>query len=187
VISVAGGKLTTYRVMAAEAVDRALAELAKRGVTVRAGHANTDEEPLPGGETAELAPFRERAGEIGLAQATADHLVRHYGTESGGIVNLAAIHRELQRRIHPDHPAIEAEVIHTARRELACKVEDVLVRRIHLYYETRDHGVAAASRVAQLLGGELGWDPEQVQRGAAEYRELVARTAAQAPAGRVSL
>jgi glycerol-3-phosphate dehydrogenase len=187
VIAVAGGKLTTYRVMAAEVVDRALAELAKRGVTIRAGPAHTDEEPLPGGETAELASFRERAREIGLAQATADHLVRHYGTESGGIVNLAAIHRELQRRIHPDHPAIEAEVIHTARRELACKVEDVLVRRIHLYYETRDHGVAAASRVAQLLGGELGWDPDLVQRRAAEYRDLVARTAAQAPAGRVSL
>jgi len=186
VIAVAGGKLTTFRVMAAEAVDRALAELARRGVTIRTGSARTDEEPLPGGETAELAPFRERAGEIGLAQATADHLVRHYGTESGGIVNLAAIHRELQQRIHPDHPAIEAEVIHIARRELACKVEDVLVRRIHLYYETRDHGVAAAGRVAELLGRELGWDSERALLEAAEYRDVVARTSTQPSAGRVS-
>jgi glycerol-3-phosphate dehydrogenase len=187
VITVAGGKLTTYRVMAAQVVDRALADLAKRGVTIRAGSARTDEEPLPGGETAELAPFRERAGEIGLAQATADHLVSHYGTESAGIVNLAAIHRELQRRIHPDHPAIEAEVVHIARRELACKVEDVLVRRVHIFYETRDYGMAAAGRVAELLGRELDWEPERELREAADYRDLVARTAAPPAAGRVSL
>lgn len=177
VVTVAGGKLTTCRVMAAQTVDRALAELARRGVTLRAEPARTDEEPLPGGETAELDPFRERAREIGLAPETADHLAQHYGTESAGIVNLAAIHRELQRRLQPDHPAIEAEVVHIARRELACKVEDVLVRRIHLYYEAADHGLAAAARVAELLGRDLGWEPDRVQREAAEYRDFVARTA----------
>jgi glycerol-3-phosphate dehydrogenase len=181
VVTVAGGKLTTCRVMAAQTVDRVLAELARRGMTLRAGPGRTDEEPLPGGETAELDPFRERAGEIGLAPDTADHLVRHYGTESAGIVNLAAIHRELQRRLQPDHPAIEAEVVHVARRELACRVEDVLMRRIHLYYEAADHGLAAADRVAELLGRELGWEPAQVRREAADYRELVARMAP--PAG----
>lgn len=177
VITVAGGKLTTCRVMAAQTVDRALAGLAKRGVTRRAGPARTEDEPLPGGETAELDPFRERACEIGLAPDTANHLVQHYGTESAGIVNLAAIHRGLQRRLQPDHPAIEAEVVHIARRELASKVEDVLVRRIHLYYEAADHGVAAADRVAELLGQELAWEPDQVRREAAEYRAFVARTA----------
>ena len=115
-VTVAGGKLTTYRVMAAEVVDRVLADLGRRGVTMHAGTARTDEEPLPGGETAELEPFRERAREIGLSPATADHLVRHYGTEAAGIVNLAAIHRDLQRPLIPEHPAIEAEVVHIARR-----------------------------------------------------------------------
>jgi glycerol-3-phosphate dehydrogenase len=95
-------------------------------------------------------------------------------------VNLAAIHRGLQRRLQPDHPAIEAEVVHIARRELASKVEDVLVRRIHLYYEAADHGVAAADRVAELLGRELGWEPGQVRREAADYRAFVARTAPRA-------
>ncbi len=181
VVTVAGGKLTTYRVMAAEVVDRVLAELGRRGVTIRAGAARTDEEPLPGGETAELEPFRERAGEIGLSPATADHLVRHYGTEAGGIVNLAAIHRGLQRPLHPGHPAIEAEVVHIARRELAYRVEDVLVRRLHLYYETGDHGAAAAARVAELLGEELGWDAVEVQRKVEEYRGFVTRTARTPP------
>jgi glycerol-3-phosphate dehydrogenase len=92
-------------------------------------------------------------------------------------VNFAAIHRAYQRRLHPDHPAIEAEVLHMARREFACRVDDVMVRRIHLYFETRDHGVAAAARVAELLAAELGWDAGWVEREAASYRELVARSA----------
>lgn len=180
-VTVAGGKLTTYRVMAAEVVDRVLADLARRGVTMRAGAARTDEEPLPGGETAELGPFRERAQEIGLSAATAEHLVRHYGTESAGIVNLAAIHRHLQRPLAPAHPAIEAEIVHISRRELAYRVEDVLVRRVHLFYEAPDHGAAAARRVAELLGEEQGWDSVQVQHQVDEYGAFVARTVRAAP------
>jgi glycerol-3-phosphate dehydrogenase len=180
VVSIAGGKLTTYRIMAAQTVDRALAELAKRGVSVRSGEAHTDEEPLPGGETSALEPFRERALEIGLAAETADHLVRHYGTESAGIVNFAAIHRGYQRRLHPDHPAIEAEVLHMARRELALRVEDVLVRRIHSYVETPDHGTGSAVRVAELLAAELGMDSAWAEREAESYRDLVAHAAAPA-------
>ncbi len=172
IITIAGGKLTTYRVMAAQTVDRVLTELAKRGVSVRSGEARTDEEPLPGGETAALEPFRERALEIGLAAETADHLVRHYGTESAGIVNFAAIHRAYQRRLHPDHPAIEAEVLHMVRRELACRVEDVLVRRIHLHFETRDRGAAAAARVAELMAEELGWSRDRTAAELEGYRRL---------------
>jgi glycerol-3-phosphate dehydrogenase len=86
-------------------------------------------------------------------------------------VNLAGTHRELQRRLHPDHPAIEAEVVHAARRELAQRVEDVLVRRIHLYYETADRGRAAASRAAELLGRELDWPAARIQQEAAHYIE----------------
>jgi glycerol-3-phosphate dehydrogenase len=172
IITIAGGKLTTYRVMAAQTVDRVLTELAKRGVSVRSGEARTDEEPLPGGETAALEPFRERALEIGLAAETADHLVRHYGTESAGIVNFAAIHRAYQRRLHPDHPAIEAEVLHMVRRELASRVEDVLVRRIHLHFETRDRGAAAAARVAELMAEELGWSGDRTAAELEAYRRL---------------
>src|SRR6185503_8681546 len=124
--------------------------------------------------------FRDRALEIGLAAETADHLVGHYGTESAGIVNFAAIHRGYQRRLHPDHPAIEAEVLHMARREFACRVDDVMVRRIHLFVETRDHGLAAAPRVAELLATELRQDGEWAQREVAAYRELVVRTTAPA-------
>jgi glycerol-3-phosphate dehydrogenase len=89
-------------------------------------------------------------------------------------VNFAAIHRAYQRRIHAHHPAIEAEVLHMARRELACRVADVLVRRIHLFFETRDRGAEAAPRVAELLGQELEWDPDRLRAEVDGYRKLAA-------------
>jgi glycerol-3-phosphate dehydrogenase len=54
-------------------------------------------------------------------------------------------------------------------------VEDVLVRRTHIYYEHAAHGVAAASRVAELMGAELGWDGARIRAEAARYAELAAR------------
>ncbi len=174
-ITVAGGKLTTYRSMARETVDRAVRELRFRDGRPRKAEARTEEEPLPGGEAADLATFRERGLEIGMSPDTVEHLLRHYGTESAGICNLGARDRNLLRRLAPPHPAIEAEVIHAVRRELAQRVEDVLVRRIHLYYEQAGHGVEAATRVAQLMGAECGWDEERIRSEAARYVEFVAR------------
>ncbi len=89
-------------------------------------------------------------------------------------MNLAATRRELQQPLHAEHPAIEAEVIHMARRELAQRVVDVLVRRMHLYYETRDHGLGCAQKVAERLGEELGWSPGTMLREAARYADAVA-------------
>jgi glycerol-3-phosphate dehydrogenase len=171
-LTIAGGKLTTYRVMAQDTVDRVLQQLDERGHRVQVRPAPTESDPLPGGETAEFGPFLRAALELGLSADTAEHLVRHFGTETAGIINLAATHRELQRRLHPRHPAIEAEVVHAARRELAQRVDDVLVRRIHLYYETPDRGEGAASRTAQLLGRELGWTGTRIAEEHARYQSL---------------
>ena len=168
-ITVAGGKLTTCRSMAAEAVDRASARLGQRRP-----RPPTDTEPLPGGETGELDPFRRRGIELGLPASVVDHLVALYGTETAGIYNLGTADRSRFELLHPAHCAIEAEVLHAVRRELAQTVEDVLVRRIHLYYETRDRGVRAAGRVAELLGEEFGWGPERVAEEARRYRDFVA-------------
>ena len=168
-ITVVGGKLTTYRAMAAEVVDRAARELrfkdgGSRGETVR-----TDEEALPGGEAADLAPFRDRGLELGVAPESVEHLLRNYGTEAAGIYNLGAGERRLLRRLLPPHPAVEAEVVHAVRRELAQTVEDVLVRRTHLYYETHDRGLQAARRVAELMARERGWDEARVEAEVARY------------------
>ncbi len=167
-LTVVGGKLTTYRSLAAEVVDVAMRELRHRDGRPRHGEARTDAEPLPGGETSDLSQFRERGMELGIPPASVDHLLRHYGTEAAGIFNLGGADRRLFQRLVPDHPAIEAEVVHAVRRELAQTVEDVLVRRFHLYYEHPAQGGPAARRVAELMGEELRWDEfrigEEVQR-----------------------
>jgi glycerol-3-phosphate dehydrogenase len=178
-LTVVGGKLTTYRPMAAEVVDRVVRELRQRDRRAEVPDARTDEEPLPGGETPDLAPFRERGIETGLPPDTVDHLVRAYGTEAASIYNLGAADRRLFRRLAPSHPAIEAEVIHAVRRELAQTVEDVLVRRLHLYYERADHGVPAARRVAELMGRELGWEDARVDEETTRYLDLVKAARAQ--------
>ncbi len=169
-ITIAGGKLTTYRAMAAETVD-----LVGRRLGRKAPRPPTDVIPLPGGNAADLEPFRARGAPLGLPAVVSDRLVDRYGTECAGIHNLGLKHRALFDRLHPAHPAIEAEVLHAVRREMALTVEDVMVRRLHLYFETRDHGLRATERVAELMAGELGWSVERRRAEVARYRQYVAR------------
>jgi glycerol-3-phosphate dehydrogenase len=171
-ISVVGGKLTTYRVMAKEAVDRAVRELRLRESRPRVTDADTDDEPLPGGETDDFSEFKARGLELGVVPESVEHLISHYGTEAAGIYNLGAADRRLMRRLVPPHPAIEAEVLHAVRRELAQTVEDVMVRRTHLYYEHPERGIPAANRVAELMGRELGWDDARIVAEADRYTEM---------------
>ena len=170
--TIAGGKLTTNRSMAEEMVNDVVKELRKFGRT-GFGHCETGIQPLPGGEARDLESFRRSGLELGLASATVEHLLRHYGTETAGVYNLCREDRGLAALLHPDHPALRAEVVHVTRRELAQRVEDILVRRIHVYYETRDHGVSVAPDVATLMGGQLGWSRETMEREAARYVEWV--------------
>jgi glycerol-3-phosphate dehydrogenase len=176
-LTVVGGKLTTYRAMAAEVVDQAMRELRHREGRQRQREARTDEDPLPGGETADFSQFRDRGLELGITPESVNHLLRHYGTESAGIFNLGGADRRLFRRLLEPHPAIEAEVIHAVRRELAQTVEDVLVRRFHLYYEHPDQGASVAGRVAELMGEELGWDGGRIEEEAERYLAFVNRAA----------
>jgi len=162
-------------VMAREVVDRAVRELRLREGRSRPGEALTDEEPLPGGETDDFGPFRERGLELGVLPDSVDHLVRHYGTEAAGIYNLGGGDRRLLRRLLPPHPAIEAEVLHATRRELAQTVEDVLVRRLHLYYEHPERGIPAAYRVAELMAREHAWDERRVAAEAERYEAFARR------------
>jgi len=172
-LSIIGGKLTTYRRMAAELVDRVEEELHRMDGRAHGGKAETDIEPLPGGEARAFETFRQTGLDLGLSDKTVEHLLSHYGTEAAAINNLVRENRSLMTPLAPPHPAIEAEVVHVTRREMAQRVEDVLVRRVHLYYETRDQGAAAAHRVAELMGKELGWDETTVGAEARRYRETV--------------
>jgi glycerol-3-phosphate dehydrogenase len=158
-ITVAGGKLTTYRMMAAEVVDMVVADRRIGGTAEDAVSADpsirpsagTDVEPLPGGASQTFEPFQRTGVELGLPAATIEHLIRTFGTETAAVYNIVRLDRKLRQPIHPEHPAIAGEVVQIIRREMVVTAEDVLARRLHLTTETSDAGQAAVPLVTELL------------------------------------
>lgn len=166
-ISIVGGKLTTHRVMAADTVDavtRALHELDGRPVPPPSP---THREPLPGGEPHDLDVLVDEGRAQGYSAATAEHLVHHYGSETPAVLHLANAEPALRQQIHPNHPAIRAELVHAMRREMAVTLGDLLIRRTHVFYEVRGHAAGIAAELVDLAAQEMGWD---APRQAAELR-----------------
>jgi glycerol-3-phosphate dehydrogenase len=151
-LTIAGGKLTTFRVMARDTVDRAMRELGERQSDGRSLSQTT---PLPGGEAAVTEGFRPQGTELGLSETTITHLLKQYGGETPALFGLCRQHPELRAALHPEHPSIAAQVIFARQREFACTEADVMERRIHLNTETRDHGTAAHAAVRVLLARAL--------------------------------
>ncbi|HEX9293037.1 MAG TPA: glycerol-3-phosphate dehydrogenase/oxidase [Gemmatimonadales bacterium] len=174
-ISIAGGKLTTYRVMARDVVDRVakrLHELDGRAVPARPP---TDRLPLPGGEAAELDVLVEAARARGAAEATARHLVANYGSEAAAVLNLVDRDRRLGEPVLPGRPEIWAEVTYAVEREMAVRVQDVLIRRLHLFYEVGDHGQSVVPKVTAQMKQLLGWDDAREAEELRDYFQMVER------------
>jgi glycerol-3-phosphate dehydrogenase len=156
-ISIVGGKLTTYRLMAAQVVDhvvRRLRQLDGRPTPLRA---ETDREPLPGGAVQDLAVVTEGIEREGFSQLVAEHLVQLFGSEAPAVVRLAQSDPALKRPIVPGHPAMRAEIVHAIQREMALTLSDLLIRRTHIAYEVRGHGVAQAADIVDLAARHLDW------------------------------
>ena len=170
-LTITGGKLTTYRVMAADAVD-AVQRTLGLGVT----KSPTRDRPLPGGSLESVETEVEAARrETRLPVATAMHLVQTYGSawrdvwaEAGAMPDGGA---PLDRAL----PYLRAEVPYAARSEMAMTVGDVLIRRTHVAFERRDQGRALAPTVAALMAPVHGWDYAQQAREVERYAEEAAR------------
>jgi glycerol-3-phosphate dehydrogenase len=174
-ITIAGGKLTTYRSMAAEVVDLVARRL--RAVDGRSlvRHAATGTEPLPGGEVADLGLLARDLKDEGFDDGLARALVGRYGSEAAAVANLVRREPTLGERIVPGLPVIAADVVHQARREMAMTVADVMIRRTHLYHTHTGQATDAASTVARLLGRELGWSEATADEQAQAYRDEATR------------
>jgi glycerol-3-phosphate dehydrogenase len=167
VITVAGGKLTTYREMAADAVDMACRQL---GMKARS---RTKKLLLLGAEG-----FEEPVGD-----ALAVHLAGRYGTEAEYVLDLAKTHDGLWEPLVPGLPYVGAEAVFAVRHEMARTLDDVLARRTRARILARDDSAAAAASVAALLAPELGWDDAECARQVAGYVASIAheRSSAQLP------
>jgi glycerol-3-phosphate dehydrogenase len=182
-VIVAGGKLTTYRRMARQTVNKALDLLheigAADGLTVT--RATTKDRPLPGAAGIEPASL-EGVAAIGrrlmqdakLDLDTATHLCGVYGARALELGAAIAKDRSLGERIDRELPYVWAEIDFAARHDLARTLEDVLARRVPLLLVSRDQGLGVAERVAARLASILDWNAATVAQMLTEYRDEVA-------------
>ena len=174
VVRVAGGKYTTYRVMARDVIDAALGRAA-----ARSRPSGTAELALIG--AADGSERTRIAGEIATIDSiiwahpdTPARLAARHGTEARAVAELGA-ELDLLRPLVPGRPFLEAEVAWAVRRELALSVDDVLSRRFRLSPELGQQRSGAASRVAEIMSRELGWTQLACERERDTYLESAAR------------
>jgi glycerol-3-phosphate dehydrogenase len=153
-VTVTGGKLTTYRRMAADTVDRIVETLG------RGGRSRTKRIRLHGADGWD-AP--------GLPTALAER----YGTDARDVVALERDDPQLAKPLIENLPYSRAEVVYAVRAEMACTVDDVLSRRTRARLLARDASAIAADDVAALMATELGWSDTERERQLAHYRALV--------------
>ena len=157
VVTVTGGKLTTYRRMAADAVDAAVRLLG---------------DDVPRSPTKRLRLF----GSDGIERQDAedDHLVGRFGTEAGEIRALVRADAALGQPLVPGLPYLRAEAVYSARHEMAVTLDDVLSRRTRARVLAREASVDTAPAVAALLAAEFGWTERERDAAVCAYRASVA-------------
>ena len=176
-VVVAGGKWTTYRIMAKDAIDEAAAALdGKVPASV------TEDISLLGAEGYQAA-WNKRgkiARAFGVHKVRIEHLLNRYGVLTDELLDLIIARPELQEPLPGADDYIAAEVVYAATHEGALHIEDVLARRTRISIEAWDRGVEAAPVVADLMAAELGWDDERRQWEIEHYlRRVEAERASQ--------
>jgi glycerol-3-phosphate dehydrogenase len=174
VVTVSGGKLTTYREMAADTVDHLLAHAltspAVRNRVRRRSHTKRLRLRGAAGYETQLAA----APTEGLDADTMAHLANRYGGEAPVVIDLVRHDPSLGSPIIDGLPYLAAEVVHAVRHEMATTLDDVLSRRTRARLQLRDASADAAGAVADLMGAELGWDTDHRDAEVASYLASVA-------------
>jgi glycerol-3-phosphate dehydrogenase len=162
--SIAGGKFTTYRLMARDVVDAAVADLPEPPPPSVTGQL-----PLLGadGLPAIRASAARLASDYDVPAAVCAHLIARYGALATEVLDLIGEDKTLGRPLVDGHPYLRAEVAYAVTHEGALHPEDVLARRVRLLIESSDAGLAAAPEVTVIMAGLLGWNRK---RRAAELR-----------------
>ncbi|MBW3666015.1 MAG: glycerol-3-phosphate dehydrogenase/oxidase [Actinobacteria bacterium] len=163
-VTVAGGKYTTYRVMARDAVDATAPYL---------------DRPLPPSRTHRIplvgALGRERLTRPdAIEEAQWRRLLGRYGALAGDLAELISEQPDLGETVVGDSPYLRAEIVYAATHEGALHLDDALTRRTRMSVETRHRGLDAVAETARLMGDALGWPEETREREMEHYRARVA-------------
>jgi len=181
-ITIAGGKLTTYRRMSAEVVDTAVKMLRLGGhVKGKLKAAHTDTDPLPGAvnwpadddhEKVAVQVFEASGEKIGMESARL--LANTYGMRGLDVAKLVNADPELAKPLVEGRPEIYAQVNWAVAQEMAATLTDMLIQRTQIFYRADDQGLGAAKAIADHMGDLLGWSDEARQRNVDQYRHDVA-------------
>jgi glycerol-3-phosphate dehydrogenase len=170
-VMIAGGKYTTYRLMARDAVDAVA-----HGLDGRVAPSCTDAVPLLGAD-GYIALWNARyslARSSGLHVARIEHLLGRYGALTGEVLDLIRAEPGLGKPLAGADDYLRAEVVYAASHEGASHLDDVLARRTHVSIETWDRGLSVAGEAAGLMAGPMGWKSRQVAREVENYQARVA-------------
>ena len=169
-VSIAGGKYTTYRVMAKDAVDASVSDLGRD-----VPESVTRDTPILGadGFHALVNSADRLATDLGISSEEVLRLLNRYGSdifEFAGILNL---HPELRQPVSEHAQYLGVEIYFAASHEGAMSVSDVLLRRTRIFFESGDYGLSSTARVAEIISPLLGWSADQAHASIREYEDLV--------------
>ena len=183
-ITIAGGKLTTYRKMAQECVDVAVNLLTLSGKLpedLQSGE--TTKVPLPGGvgwpeddDHAKVAVELAEVCDCDISAAVARHLVDTYGMRALELAKMCAADPSLTEPIVPGRIEIMAQVDFGVKEELAASVSDVMTRRTQIFFRDFEQGLGSVEKVATRMAHLIGWSDEEKQKSGDEYKVDVARS-----------
>lgn len=169
-VSLAGGKYTTYRVMAKDAVD-----MATNDITKLVNESITSKLPIIGadGYWALSQQIDSLALQYNLKPETVKHLLNRYGSEVGILLDLVANDRKLAAHVSKELPYIKAELIYAVTHEGAQSISDVMEHRTRLWFEAEDFGLDLVSSIGDLIAPHLGWKSAAKKASIAEYKMRV--------------
>jgi len=169
-ISIMGGKWTTHRAMAEDAINavqKSLGRAATPGVTL--------DHPLSGSSGYTPEYWQSLVRDYKLPEQTAGHLSQKFGANATKVLQLAKEDPALAAPIVTGFAPLRAEIAYCARNEMAITIEDVLMRRTGLQFYSWRAAISAAAPTAAILAKELGWSPEFERSSAEEYRRKITR------------
>ncbi|XP_066911549.1 glycerol-3-phosphate dehydrogenase, mitochondrial-like [Clytia hemisphaerica] len=181
-VTIAGGKWTTYRSMAQDVVDVAV----KSSGMSDTKPCVTDGKLLEGADGWTPTYFIRLVQQFGITPEVAEHLAHSYGVKASQVVELSSMSGQrwpvLGQKLADGYPYIEAEVIYSARNEYACTLVDMLARRLRLAFLDVRVTDSILPRVADIMGEELGWDQTKRQKEINEAKEFLKTMGSSNPA-----
>lgn len=171
-VSIAGGKYTTYRVMAEDAVNEAINHLRKivpDSVTETLAIVGAE------GYSVLMNQIPRLAAQYSVSEETIEHLLNRYGSLLDEVLEPIKSNSKLSERLLENLPYLKAEILYAVTHEGARSVDDVLSRRTRIAFEASDQGLSVLDEVTNLIAGPLGWNAAAKKASMKEYKDLVER------------